>query len=53
MMMMGPCAGLMAVVVGTAMLLGLSLVASLIVLTWVVIGRLRRDAAIRSASHAA
>ena len=42
-MMMGSCGVGIMVVVGLAGLLGLGLLASLIVLVWVVIGRLRRD----------
>ena len=53
MTMMGPCDGLMMAVAGIAMLLGLGLVASLIVLTWVLIDRLRHDAARGSARGAA
>ena len=43
MMMTGPCGGLMMVAGGIAMVLGLTLLVSLIVLTWMVITRLRRD----------
>ena len=53
MTMMGSCGGLMMAVAGIAMLLGLGLVASLVVLTWVVIGRLRHDATRGSARGAA
>lgn len=42
-MMMGNCGAGMMVVGGIAALLGLGLLASLIVLVWVVIGRLRRN----------
>ena len=42
---MGSCGVGMMAVVGLAGLLGLGLLASLIVLVWVVIGRLRREPA--------
>ena len=41
-MMEGACGPLMIVVMGLSWLLGLALVASLIVLVWTAIGRLRR-----------
>lgn len=41
-MMDGSCGPFMAVVMGLAGLLGLGLVGSLIVLVWVMIGRLRK-----------
>lgn len=43
MMMSSTCGTGMMIVGGLAALLGLGLLASLIVLVWVVIGRLRRD----------
>ncbi len=42
-MMMNGCGVAMMLLGGLGMLLGLGLVASLIVLVWVVIGRLRRE----------
>ena len=53
MMMMGPGSGLMMVAGGIAMILGLGLLASLIVLTWVAIRRLRRDGAAPRSSGSA
>ena len=44
-MMGGACGPLMIVVMGLSWLLGLGLVASLIVLVWTVVGRLRRTPA--------
>ena len=41
-MMDGSCGPFMAVIMGLAGLLGLGLVGSLIVLVWVLIGRLRK-----------
>jgi hypothetical protein len=53
MLMMGPCGGLMAVAAGIAILLGLGFLASLIILTWTVVGWLWRDRRHAGTVHAA
>jgi hypothetical protein len=51
-MMMNGCGPGMMLIGGVGMLLGLTMLASLIVLVWVVIGRLRREPTVSPSGRA-